>query len=238
MLINDYIKDISSCCNLNMLLGSSGLVMFTWGNVSILSEDRKYVFIKPSGVPFMDLLDEHISIVDVESGDHIAGLKPSVDTPIHLSLYRSDSSLQSICHNHSHFATVWAQTAQDLPLIGTTHADYFPEKIPNIPIADITSIKHYEESIGLAVSNYLQGINHDAAELGAVLLQSHGPLVFSGKSDDIIEKAMVLEEVASLAFHTNLLIGNLCSKININADRLFKFHYNRKHGNERYYGQS
>ena len=235
MIINDYIDEISKCCELNILLGVSGLVMLTWGNISILSKDKKYVFIKPSGVPFKDLCVDNISIVTAESGVHVYGLKPSVDTPIHLSLYNADPSLKSICHNHSHFATVWAQSGKDLPLLGTTHADYFPDKIPNIPIADSNSIMSYEKSIGICVSRYLKTTMYGAAELGAVLLRSHGPLVFSNTIDDILEKSIVLEEVASLAFHTQIIAEK--STYNLDSKRLFKFHYDRKHGKEKYYGQ-
>ena len=135
-----------------------------------------------------------------------------------------------------HFATVWAQAAQDIPLIGTTHADYFPTKIPNIPIPETNTLVKYEESIWQAVSKYLVNINYDAAQLGAVLLRSHGALIFSNKPEDIIEKSMVLEQVASMAFHTKILMGKLSTPKN--ADRLYKFHYNRKHGNEKYYGQN
>ena len=235
MKINDYIDEVSKCCELNISLGVSGLVMFTWGNISIISKDKKYVFIKPSGVPFKELCIDNISVVKVDSGAHVYGLKPSVDTPIHLSLYNADPSLKSICHNHSHFATVWAQSGKDLPILGTTHADYFPDKIPNIPIADNSSIMSYEKSIGICVSHYLKATVYDAAELGAVLLQSHGPLVFSNTIDDLLEKSIVLEEIASLAFHTQIIIEK--SAYNLDSDRLFKFHYDRKHGKEKYYGQ-
>ena len=236
MIGKKYQNEIIKCCSLNKELGESGLVIFTWGNVSIVSEDLKYVFIKPSGLPFKEISKENISVIELKTGIHISGLKPSVDTPIHLSLYRTNPELSSICHSHSHFATVWAQAAQDISLMGTTHADYFPTKIPNIPIPKTNSLLTYEKSIGQAVSQHLKRIDYNAAQLGAVLLRSHGPLIFSDKYDNIIEKSIVLEEVASIAFHTKILQGEFSTPKN--AEKLFKFHYDRKHGKKRYYGQS
>ena len=56
--------------------------------------------------------------------------KPSVDTAIHLEIYKAFPEIKSIIHSHSKFATSWAQAMKPIPILGTTHADYFLSDIP------------------------------------------------------------------------------------------------------------
>ena len=39
-------------CYANLDLVARGVVIYTWGNVSGISDDRKYMVIKPSGVDY------------------------------------------------------------------------------------------------------------------------------------------------------------------------------------------
>ena len=118
-------KTIEDCLYLNKSLKENNLVKLTWGNASVLSEDGKYIAIKPSGVSFDDLTFSEISIIELYTGKQISGMKPSVDTDIHLEIYKAFPEIKSIIHSHSKFATSWAQALKPIPILGTTHADYF-----------------------------------------------------------------------------------------------------------------
>jgi L-ribulose-5-phosphate 4-epimerase len=120
--------------------------------------------------------------------------------------------------------------------MGTTHADYFPRAIPNVPVSEFSSLKQYEDQIGDTVSSFLRREDVPARVLGAVLLESHGPIVFSDSISDILEKSIVLEEIAALAYHTLALVPSWTPSAAL--DQLAKFHYERKHGASRYYGQN
>ena len=77
-------------CEANLDLVAKGVVIYTWGNVSGISEDRKYMVIKPAGVDYVVMSAEDMYVVDVETGERVEGKwKPSSDTATHLELYRA-----------------------------------------------------------------------------------------------------------------------------------------------------
>ena len=113
-------------CEANLELVKRGVVIYTWGNVSGISDDRKYMVIKPSGVDYSTMKDEDMVVVELATGNVIEGKwKPSSDTPTHLELYKKYDSIKGIVHTHSINATSFAQAGIDIPALGTTHADYF-----------------------------------------------------------------------------------------------------------------
>ena len=232
-MMDKNLKDI--CSKLNKELGSSGLVKLTWGNVSIISENGELMYIKPSGVPFDDIDSSCSSVVRLDGGQNLGGLKPSVDAPIHLALYRRSPDIRSIIHTHSSYATAWAQSGCSIPILGTTHADYFPDLIPLVPVPIFSDLKGYEETLGSAVVDSLTKNGLSPIKVGGILLEAHGVLCFSDKFLDIVEKAVVLEEIAKIAFLTLAIKKDI--NIGANTKDLFSRHYERKNGINKYYGQ-
>ena len=123
-------KAIEECLLLNKSLKEHNLVKLTWGNASVLSDDGKYIVIKPSGVDFNKLTYSQLGIVELYTGKLVEGMKPSVDTAIHLEIYKAFPQIKSIIHSHSKFATSWAQALKSIPILGTTQCDYFLDRIP------------------------------------------------------------------------------------------------------------
>lgn len=222
---------IQRCVQANKELKQNGLVKLTWGNVSCKIDNKKIV-IKPSGVRFENLSPEDMSIVDIDTGRHISGLKPSVDTEIHLQIYRNMPHIKSVLHSHSKYATSWAQANKRIPLMGTTHADYFDGDIHVIPSIDVDDFSNYEKELGSSIIEYIKNNNIDPK---CVLLENHGVLVFTDNLNETIECAIVLEEVAEIAFNT-LLINPKRSILKKDYN-LFAKHYDRKNGKNKYYGQ-
>lgn len=226
--------DKELCTRLNKEISSKGLAKFTWGNASILHNDC--ILIKPSGVPFDSLEPSLLSVIDLKTGNHLDGLKPSVDTDIHLSIYRHDSSARSVMHTHSKFATIFAQAKKPIPMLGTTHADYFP---CSIPVTKQISLKNLDESMeykmGQEVIRTSKKYYPPECQTKAVLMCSHGVMVWNDNPEKLVEAAIVLEEIAEMAYGALCINSNLATNSN---DRLiFDYHYNRKHGGSSYYGQ-
>ena len=87
-------------CDANLKLVEYGLVILTWGNVSALSEDGKFVVIKPSGVDYSSMCPEQMVVTDL-SGTVVEGeLRPSSDLLTHLELYRSFAGVGAVVHTH------------------------------------------------------------------------------------------------------------------------------------------
>lgn len=220
-------------CKANLELVRHGLVTFTWGNVSGIDREAGLVVIKPSGVAYETMMAEDMVVVSLETGGVVEGKwKPSSDTPTHLVLYRAFSNIGGIVHTHSRWATSWAQAGKGIDAFGTTHADYFYGQIPctrKMTAGEIAG--EYEKETGnVIVETFAE---KSANDIPAVLVHSHGPFAWGTDADNAVHNAVVLEELAFMAFHT----------LAINPDQktmqqaLMDKHYLRKHGKNAYYGQ-
>jgi L-ribulose-5-phosphate 4-epimerase len=216
----------------NIALVKHGLVIFTWGNVSGIDRKLGLMVIKPSGVDYENMKAEDMVVVRLADGKVVEGdLKPSSDTPTHLVLYRKFSSVNGIVHTHSTCATAWAQSGKPLPALGTTHADHFYGSIPCTPSLTKEEVDgEYEVETGNVIVKTFQNIDPDS--IPAVLVAGHGPFTWGSTPMKAVVNAVVLEEVAKMAFHT----FSLGHKAPIDQYLLDK-HYLRKHGKNAYYGQ-
>ena len=232
-------------CRQNKRLKKEGLVILTWGNVSQITPDRKYVAIKPSGVPYDKLSPADIIVVDINGNVVEGSLKPSVDTLIHLEIYKKFPGISGVCHTHSSYATVFAQAKKTIPCYGTTHADYFNGPIPVTRELNGLEIEtEYEKNLAKTIAEILN------PEIPAVLAAGHGPFAFGSSADEAVENMSVLEEVAKTALFTGSVYSEqgavpqvamtavFTSSSRLLNENLLKKHYHRKHGPGKYYGQN
>ncbi|MCL4693094.1 MAG: L-ribulose-5-phosphate 4-epimerase AraD [Candidatus Hydrogenedentes bacterium] len=216
----------------NLALVRQGLVLVTWGNASGIDRDSGHVVIKPSGVAYEVMTPEDMAVVDLD-GKLVAGkLKPSVDTPTHLALYRAFPEIGGVVHTHSHYATCWAQACRPIPCFGTTHADHFNGEIPVTDAMTAEEVgEDYEAHIGDAIVRAFR--DRDPMHCPGVLVANHAPFVWGKDVATAVESAYVLEEVARMALHT-LALSPGQRPI---AAYLLDKHFMRKHGAGAYYGQ-
>jgi len=213
-------------------LRSTGLVQFSFGNVSGIDRQRGLVVIKPSGVAYERLTAESMVVMDLDGKVIEGDLRPSSDAATHIALYRAFASIGAVVHTHSHYATVWAQSGREIPCLGTTHADYFHGAIPVTAHLAGTEIEtEYEANTGQAIVRRFADL--DPLRMPAVLVAGHASFCWNTSVAAAVETAALLEEVAKLAYHT----------VSLNAaaepipDGLRDKHFFRKHGAQAYYGQ-
>lgn len=218
----------------NMLLPKYGLVTFTWGNVSGIDRESGLFVIKPSGVDYDKLSPDDMVVMDL-NGKRIEGkLNPSSDTPTHLELYKAFGDIGGIVHTHSSYATSWAQSGRGIPCYGTTHADYFYGEIPCVRCLTKEEINSdYEKNTGLLIANAFKASGIDPAAMSAVLCKNHGPFAWGKNAEDAVHAAVVLEEVAKMAYRTEIINKDVLPAPQELCDK----HYFRKHGKNAYYGQ-
>lgn len=217
----------------NMDLVKYSLVTFTWGNVSGIDRKEGLFVIKPSGVDYDDLKPEDMVVVDM-FGEKVEGdYNPSSDTPTHLELYKAFEDIGGIVHTHSSYATSWAQACRGIPCYGTTHADYMYGEIPCTRSLNREEINgEYEKNTGLLIIDTLK--DEDYMAVPAILCANHGPFAWGKDAKDAVHNAVVLEEVAKMAFRTELLNSDARPAPQVLQDK----HYYRKHGENAYYGQA
>ena len=217
----------------NLALVRHNLVLFTWGNVSAIDRELGLVAIKPSGVSYDDLKEDMIVILDLEGNVVDGELRPSSDTATHLVLYRQFPEIGGVVHTHSTFATAWAQAQRSIPNIGTTHADYFSQEIPcTRPMTEAEIRGDYETETGNVIVECFQTQNINPLHVPGVLVSNHGPFVWGKNADDAVHNAVVLEEVAKMAYISHSLNPGLPMN-----PLLIEKHFSRKHGPDAYYGQ-
>ncbi|GHN02743.1 L-ribulose-5-phosphate 4-epimerase [Cytophagales bacterium WSM2-2] len=218
----------------NMELPKHGLVIFTFGNVSVADRQQKVFAIKPSGVPYGDLSAEKMVVVDFEGKTVDGNLRPSSDTLTHAVLYKEWESLGAIVHTHSTYATAWAQSLKDIPIFGTTHADHLTVDVPcAAPMPDKKIARNYEYETGFQIINCFNERKLSPGEVEMMLVGNHAPFTWGKDWKKAVYNAAVLEEIAKMAC--------LTLQINPDANRLkeslIKKHFERKHGPDSYYGQ-
>jgi len=218
----------------NMLLPKYGLVTFTWGNVSAIDRESGLFVIKPSGVEYDLLTPDDMVVMDL-NGNKVEGrYNPSSDTATHLELYKAFDEIGGIVHTHSSYATSWAQAGRSIPCYGTTHADYIYGEVPCLRCLNKEEIdKAYEENTGHLIVNEFKARNIDVMAVPAVLCKNHGPFAWGKDAKDAVHNAVVLEEVAKMAYRAE----TINPKIEPAPQELQDKHYFRKHGKDAYYGQ-
>ncbi|CAM4060386.1 L-ribulose-5-phosphate 4-epimerase [Rahnella bruchi] len=216
----------------NMALPAFGLVTFTWGNVSGIDRERGLVVIKPSGVEYERMQASDMVVVNLQ-GEVVEGhYKPSSDTATHLELYARFPQLGGIVHTHSTYATSWAQAGIAIPPLGTTHADYFAGAIPcTRPLSQHEVNGEYELETGKVIVGALCGT--DPLHMPGILVAQHGPFCWGTTPEQAVHNAVVLEEVAKMAWIT----GSIRRSQTPMDDYLLQKHFSRKHGPDAYYGQ-
>ena len=222
----------------NLELPRRGLVVYTWGNVSGVDRERGLMVIKPSGVSYEAMKASDMVVVSLETGEKVEGaLNPSSDTPTHVVLYREFPEAGGIVHTHSRWATTLAQAGRDLPPLGTTHADHFYGAVPCTRAMRREEIEgvpgHYEWETGRVIEETFRERKIDANTVPAALVRSHGPFTWGKTPAKAVENAVVLEELAFMAWHDLALDPDLPDMPRALLDK----HYLRKHGASAYYGQ-
>ena len=217
----------------NLELPKYGLVTFTWGNVSGVDREKGLMVIKPSGVEYDTMTAEDMVVVSLATGEKVEGKwKPSSDTDTHVALYNAFPNIGGIVHTHSRWATSWAQAGRGIPAYGTTHGDYFYGEIPCTRKMTPEEIAgRYEHETGNVIIETFKEKSPD--DIPAVLVHSHGPFTWGTDAQNAVHNAVVLEELAFMAFHTEAIQPG---KETMQPELLDK-HYLRKHGKNAYYGQ-
>ncbi len=219
----------------NMDLPKFGLVTFTWGNVSAIDRESGLFVIKPSGVDYDKLAPEDMVVMDL-NGNKVEGkYKPSSDTPTHLELYKAFPEIGGVVHTHSSYATSWAQAGRSIPCYGTTHADYIYGEVPCLRVLTEEEIADaYEENTGHLIVNEFKRMEKDPMAVPAVLCKNHGPFAWGKDAAEAVHNAVVLEEVAKMAYRAE----TINPRIQPAPQELQDKHYYRKHGADAYYGQN
>jgi len=233
--MSNYLDLKNRCLKANIEIKTHNLAIFTFGNVSVIDREKKVFAIKPSGVPYNDLTEDKIVVLDLEGNIIEGDLRASSDTKTHLFLYNQWEEINSICHTHSTYAVGWAQSLQPVPIFGTTHADHLTKEIPcTEPMEDSLIKGDYEINTGVQIVNHFSKNKLYPTEIQMCLVGSHGPFTWGENEIKSLYNSVVLEEICKMGYVTK----PINPKANSIKTSLINKHYYRKHGKDAYYGQT
>jgi L-ribulose-5-phosphate 4-epimerase len=175
-------KEVSKA---NKLLPETGLVTMHSGNASGYDPESGMLVIKPSGMDYDKITPENLVQVHVLTGEIIgSGLRPSVDLPHHLFLYKNIPGIRGVIHTHSNYATAFAAVGKPVPLVLTAIADEFGAEIPCAPYID-----NEGEHIGEAILKYRN-------RSPSILMGNHGTFSWGDSPKSALKAAVMTEDVA------------------------------------------
>ena len=120
---------------------------------------------------------------------------------------------------------------RDIPVAGTTHADYFHGPIPCTRDMAAEEIEgEYELQTGRVIAERFSSL--DPLHTPGVLVANHGPFTWGKTAGEAVYNSVVVEEVAKMGF----ICHSLNPRMPMNAGLIEK-HFERKHGVNAYYGQ-
>ena len=229
MNLNELKKEVYES---NLKIVKEKLVVLTWGNTSAIDRNKGIFAIKPSGVRYSDLHWSNIVLIDLSGQIVDSKLRPSSDTATHLELYKGFQEINAIVHTHSTWATTWAQSGKNIPILGTTHADHFFGDIPCIPLLETKEVQtNYEQNTGLKIVSYFNVGGINPTRMPCCILKSHGPFVWGVGTEEAVNNSIALEYCAKMAYNTLVLNPNVDF-----PNYILEKHFYRKHGENSYYG--
>lgn len=190
-----YRKDVIDCCQWLCRQGYFGSLLSAGGNVSLRIPGQSVLVITPSGEPYMDLVPEKICVVDFDLTCIDGELPPSVETAMHVGIYRIRADVGAVVHTHQAYASVFALINQPIPALFDEVALSIGETVEVVPYA-LSGSPELAENVRRAVVN----------QCNCFIMQNHGALNLGKSLDKAWKNAELLEKTAQ-AYYRALTTG-------------------------------
>lgn len=161
---------------------SSGLVVGTWGNISLRNEGK--IFITPTAMDYDSLTPDDIVVCDINGNILEGKRKPSTEISAHLAIYNKRQDVNAIIHTHSIFATAMAAARKNIPAIVEDIAMIIGGEVPCAKYAHPGT-----PELGENIVEVLENKN-------AVLLANHGAIGMGRNLEEAYLVCQVLEKAA------------------------------------------
>jgi len=160
------------------------------GNVSLKVSNEDVVAITPSGKPYLQMAVDDICVIDFDQNPIEGTLSPSIETGMHIGVYRQRPDVNAVIHTHQTFAGTLSVINQTIPAL-------FDEII--------VEIGHIVEIIPYAFSGSPELEKNVAGKLGnqchCYLIQNHGALCLGTDMVRAMKNCELLENVAKIYYY-------------------------------------
>jgi L-fuculose-phosphate aldolase len=204
-------------------MADKGLVVGTGGNISLRlppEGKRRLLAVTPSSKHYDLIGIDDIQVVDF-SGKKVEGdLNPSIETPMHIAIYKARKDVNAVIHTHSTYASAAAVAGLEIPPIIEDQVICLGGEIKLAGFAPCGSVELAQNAVAAL------------GDRGGILLASHGAIGAGRSMLDAFTACEVIENTAKIC-----LLALLAGKVNVlPAEALAagqKLYYNSRHNNSR-----
>lgn len=170
-------------------MAGSGLTVETWGNISFRDKETGLVYLTPSAMLYDTIVEDDVVVCRLDGTIVEGERKPTIETDMHLSVYRNREDVNAIIHTHPIYSMVYAAQGKDIPLIIDEAAQV---------LGDVCRCADYAlpGSKELA-KNCVEALGKKA---NTCLIHSHGAVCVSGDMEGAFKTAKVLEVTAQIYY--------------------------------------
>ncbi len=186
-IIDKIVRTAHHIYKKDMILGKAG-------NISILDESKKFMYITASGTDFKSLKYDDILKVNINdlSYESVNDKKPSMETNLHIGVYQKRSDVNSVVHVHSPYATAFAfsnKKLRQLEGFGDITGEYVTE-VDYYPPGSKKLAKHASDALK----------NEDK-----ILLKDHGVITVGENIEEATLLCEYVEGIAKTQYITHVL---------------------------------
>ena len=169
---------------------NTGLVAGTSGNISMRNPDKEdSFFITPSSMAYDQIQEHDIVEINSKGEPYIKGQRPSSEWQMHVSVYKRFEKYNAIVHTHSTFATSFAVTHENIPLILIEMKPYLGGDLHVAPYRPAGT-----KELGEVILPYLEDRN-------SCLLANHGTISCGETLEDAFMAAEYVEDAAKIYYY-------------------------------------
>lgn len=164
-----------------------GITIGTWGNVTLRDPETGYVYLSPSGMPYRTLAEDDIVVVRLD-GSRVEGKrKPTIETEMHLAIYRARPGCNAVIHTHPIYSTAFSAMGEDIPLLLDEAAQVLGDTVRTAEYALPGTMELAE--------NCVKALGKKSM---ACLLKSHGAVCLGETLEQAFGNSTVLEATAQV----------------------------------------
>ena len=180
---------------------NSGYTVETWGNISIRDKETNLVYLTPSGMNYATIVEDDVVVCDLDGNIVEGSRKPTIETELHLGIYKARPEVNAIVHTHPIYSTVFSCCGEDIPQVIDEAAQILGGVIKTAPYA----LPGSHEPAETCVKTH-------ANETNACLLMSHGAVCVGDTMDTAFKICTVLEVTAQIYYMVRSM-GKKCIEI-------------------------
>jgi len=165
-----------------------GLTVGTWGNISLRDPKTGLIYIKPSGMPYLEITPNDVVVMSDDCQIVDGHRKPSIEFNFHIGIMRNRADVNAVVHTHPVYSSIFGVIMQEIPAICEDFAQIVGDKV----ILSKYALPGTKELAKYVV----QGLGNR----NAVLMPNHGAVCVGVDLEDAFKKSFVLEKSAKIYY--------------------------------------